>query len=155
MMTEINTKEGGQKDFSSLQTLKIIDSKILINYSPKLEMNYVGFTKQTCQSYQNWKSDSSNSIQSNKKLSRFAPYLEYSRLDCNIEWKSLNNTYLNRDLVVTTIENHLIIHLFNIIEILNKFKIFKYHQIGKFINNIDLRKLDFLSEEKVSERSAL
>ena len=34
-----------------------------------------------------------------------------------------------------------------------KFKIFKYHRIGKFSNNIDLRKLDFLSEEKISERS--
>ena len=53
----------------------------------------------------------------------------------NIDSKSLNNTF------------------FNIIEILNKFKIFKYHQIGKYSNNIDLRKLDFLTEEKISERS--
>ena len=30
---------------------------------------------------------------------------------------------------------------------------FKYHRIGKFINNIDLRKLDCLSEEKISEPS--
>ena len=30
-----------------------------------------------------------------------------------------------------------------------KFKIFKYHRIRKCINNIDLRKLDFLSEEKI------
>ena len=57
------------------------------------------------------------------------------------------------DLVVTLIENHRKIHLFKIIQILNKFKIFKYHQIGKISNNIDLRKLDFLSEEKISERS--
>ena len=35
--------------------------------------------------------------------------------------------YKGRDLVVTLIENHQIIHLFNIIEILNKFKIFKFH----------------------------
>ena len=43
-------------------------------------------------------------------------------------------------------------HLFNIIKILNKFKIFKYHQIGKFSNIIDLKKLDFLSKEKISEQ---
>ena len=55
--------------------------------------------------------------------------------------------------MVTSTQNHLIIHLFYIIEILNKFKIFKYHQIGKFSNNIDLRKLDFLSAEIISERS--
>ena len=47
------------------------------------------------------------------------------------------------------IGNHRKIHLFKIIEILNKFKIFKYHPIGKFNNIIDLRKLDFLSEEKL------
>ena len=46
-----------------------------------------------------------------------------------------------------SIGNHQKIHLFKIIEILNKFKIFKYHLIGKFSNIIDLRKLDFLSEE--------
>ena len=45
-------------------------------------------------------------------------------------------------------ENHQIIHLFKIIKILHKFKIFQYHRIGKFINIIDLRKLDFLSAEK-------
>ena len=45
--------------------------------------------------------------------------------------------------VVTSTQNHWIIHLFNIIEILNKFKIFQDHQIRKFSNNIDLRKLDF------------
>ena len=55
------------------------------------------------------------------------------------------------DLVVTSIENNWKIHLFKIIEILNKFKIFKYHWIGKFISNISLRRLDFLSEEKISE----
>ena len=47
------------------------------------------------------------------------------------------------------------IHLFKIIEIFNKFKIFKYHRIGKFSNIINLRKHDFLSEEKISERSCL
>ena len=49
--------------------------------------------------------------------------------------------------------NHWIIHLFNIIEILNKFKIFQYHQIRKFSNIIDLRKVDFLSAEKISDCS--
>ena len=39
-------------------------------------------------------------------------------------------------------------HLFNIIEILNKFKIFKYHRIRKFSNSIDLRKLDFKVKKK-------
>ena len=44
--------------------------------------------------------------------------------------------------------------LFKNIKIINKFKILKYHPIGKFSNIIDLRKLDFLrSEEKISERS--
>ena len=47
------------------------------------------------------------------------------------------------DLVVTSNENHRIIQLFNIIKILNKFKIFKYYLIRKFINNIDLKKIDF------------
>ena len=36
--------------------------------------------------------------------------------------------------VVTSTQNHPIIHLFNIIKILNKFKIFKYHRIRKFCN---------------------
>ena len=57
------------------------------------------------------------------------------------------------DLVVTLNENHQIIHLFKIIKILNKFKILKYHWIGKFSNIINLRKLDFLSKEKINERS--
>ena len=30
---------------------------------------------------------------------------------------------------------------------------FEDHRIGKFSNNINFRKLDFLSEEKISERS--
>ena len=45
----------------------------------------------------------------------------------NIEWKSLKNTYLT------------------IIKLL--FFQFEDHQIGKFGNNIDFRKLDFLSED--------
>ena len=49
------------------------------------------------------------------------------RLDSYIEWKSSNNTYLN------------------IIEIF--FFQLEDYQIGKFSNNIDLRKQDFLSEE--------
>ena len=44
------------------------------------------------------------------------------RLDCNIESKSPNNTF--------------VLHHWNI-----KLKIFKDHWIGKFINIIDLRKL--------------
>ena len=36
---------------------------------------------------------------------------------------------------------------------LNKYEIFKYHRIQKFSNNIDLRKVDFLSAEKISEGS--
>ena len=59
-----------------------------------------------------------------------------------------------RAFVVTLTQNHRIIHLFNIIEILNKFKIFQDHRIRKFSDNIDLRKLDFLSPEKISERSS-
>ena len=59
----------------------------------------------------------------------------------------------NRAFVVTSTQNHQIKHLLNIIKILNKFKIFKYHPIGKFSNHIDLRKLDFLSAEKISECS--
>ena len=54
--------------------------------------------------------------------------------------------------VVTSTQNHRIIHLFNIIKILNKFKIFQ-DRIRKFSNNIDLRKLDFLSPEKINEHS--
>ena len=51
---------------------------------------------------------------------------------------------LNRAFVVTSTQNHQIIHLFNIVKILNKYKIFQDHRIRKFSNNINLRKLDFL-----------
>ena len=51
----------------------------------------------------------------------------------------------------TSNRNHRTIHIFNIIEILNKYKIFEYHQFQNFSNIIDLRKLDFLSGEKISE----
>ena len=46
-----------------------------------------------------------------------------------------------------------ILLLFNIIEIFNKFQIIEYHQIQKCTSNADLRKQDFLSEEKISHRS--
>ena len=46
-----------------------------------------------------------------------------------------------------------IILLYNIIKLLNKFKIFEYNWIGKFSNKADLRKQDFLSEEKISDHS--
>ena len=58
-------------------------------------------------------------------------------LDSNIESKSSNNTYLN------------IIKLFFLIFFFQ----FEDHLIRKFSNDIDFRKLDFLSEEKISERS--
>ena len=51
-----------------------------------------------------------------------------------------------RAFVVTSDRNHRKIHLFNIIQILNKFKIFKHHGIGNFSNNIKLRKQNFLSQ---------
>ena len=60
----------------------------------------------------------------------------------------------DRAFVETSTQNHRTIHLFNIIKILNKFKIFKDHRIQKFSNNIDFRKIDFLSKEKISERSS-
>ena len=44
------------------------------------------------------------------------------------------NARKNGAFVATSNQNHRIIHLFNIIEILNKFKIFKYHRIRKFSN---------------------
>ena len=53
-----------------------------------------------------------------------------------------------RAFVVTSTQNYWIIYLFDIIEILNKFKIFQDHRMIKFSNNIDLRKVDFLSAEK-------
>ena len=40
--------------------------------------------------------------------------------------------------VVISTQNHRIINLFNIIKILNKYKIFQDHRIRKFSNNIDL-----------------
>ena len=67
-----------------------------------------------------------------------------------------NNTTragLKRGFVVTSTQNHRIKHLLNIIKILFSFKIFQDHRIKKFDNNIDLRKVDFLSPEKISERS--
>ena len=68
---------------------------------------------------------------------------------CCTHEKSLG---LEENIVVTSTQNHRIIHLFSIIKILNKFKIFQ-DRIRKFSNNIDLRKLDFLSQEKISECS--
>ena len=58
-----------------------------------------------------------------------------------------------RELVVTPTKEHRIILSFNIIEILNNFKIFEYQQNQKFTNNTDLRKQDFLREEKISQQS--
>ena len=58
-----------------------------------------------------------------------------------------------RELVVTPTKEHRIILSFNIIEILNNFKIFEYQQNQKFTNNTDLRKQDFLREEKISQHS--
>ena len=55
--------------------------------------------------------------------------------------------------MVTPTKKHWVILLFNIIEIFHKLKIFEYHWIQKFTNNADLKKQDFLSEEKVSDRS--
>ena len=65
----------------------------------------------------------------------------------------MNNTFLSRAFVVTSNQNHQKILLFHNIKILNKFKIFKHHRIGNFSSNIDLRKQDILSQEKISERS--
>ena len=53
-----------------------------------------------------------------------------------------------RAFVITSNQNHQRKHLFNNIEILNKFKIFKHHPIGNFSSSIDLRKQDFLSQGK-------
>ena len=44
-------------------------------------------------------------------------------------------------------------HLFNIIKILFKFKIFNNHRIGKFSNNFGLRKLDFLSADYIHQNA--
>ena len=45
--------------------------------------------------------------------------------------------------------------LFNIIKIFDKFQIHEYHRNRKFTSNTDLRKQDFLSEEKISDRCSL
>ena len=52
-------------------------------------------------------------------------------------WKTSDNGAL----VVTSNQNHQIIHLFTIIEILNK--IFEYHRIQKFSKNADLKNRTF------------
>ena len=57
------------------------------------------------------------------------------------------------DRVVTSNENNRIIHSFKIIKILNKFQIFNTHQTENLVISsashiINLRKLDFLREEK-------
>ena len=57
--------------------------------------------------------------------------------------------------IVTLNENHRIIHLFNVIEIFMKFKIFEYHQFQNFSNVIDLRKQVLLNAENISERNSL
>ena len=77
-------------------------------------------------------------------LSSFSLFYKLNRNISNISYWAF---------VVTSTQNHWIIHLFNIIEILNKYKIFQDHQIRKFSNNIDLRKLDFFIAEKISEHS--
>ena len=55
------------------------------------------------------------------------------RLDSNIEIESSNNTYLN---------------IINLLFLIFFFQ-FEDHRISKFSNNIDFKKLDFLSEEKI------
>ena len=50
-------------------------------------------------------------------------------------------------------KDHQILILFNIIKIFHKFKIFEYNKIQKFNNNADVRKQDFLMEEKISDCS--
>ena len=57
------------------------------------------------------------------------------------------------DQIVTSTENCQIILLFNIIVIFRKFKVFEYQGIQKFSKNADLRKQNFLSEEKISHCS--
>ena len=59
------------------------------------------------------------------------------------------------ELVVTSTQNHWIILLFNIVKIFNKFKKFENLKIWKFVNqkftnNLNLRKQEFLSVEKIS-----
>ena len=43
--------------------------------------------------------------------------------------------------------------MFNIIKIFKNFKIYDYHRIWNFTSNIDLRKQNFLSKEKISDHS--
>ena len=72
----------------------------------------------------------------------------------NFYWPSIQHPHpIHWAFVVTPTQNHQIKHLFNIIQILFVFKIFQDHRIKKFDNNIDLRKVDFLSPEKINERS--
>ena len=58
------------------------------------------------------------------------------RLDSNADSKSSNNTYLNRDQIVTLNEEGQKILLFNLIKIIKKFKIFEYlfHIVSKASN---------------------
>ena len=72
-----------------------------------------------------------------------------------LESKLLTDLFKVRDEIVTSNRNQWIIHIFNIIIILNTLKIFEDHGIRKFINIINFRKLDFLSAEKISEPSRL
>ena len=50
-----------------------------------------------------------------------------------------------KTVVVTSIENHQIIHLFNIVEIFHYIKKFEYNRIGNFSNNFLLKNLFFIS----------
>ena len=61
----------------------------------------------------------------------------------------------NGAFVVTSSQNQRIMHLCKIIKILNNFKIFKYHRIGKFSDIIDFRKLDFLSSSQFKMQNKL
>ena len=45
-------------------------------------------------------------IKKERKLKQTMKKLKGKRLDSNIESKSLNNTHLNRDLIVTSNQNH-------------------------------------------------
>ena len=77
----------------------------------------------------------------------------YKMAESEISMKVAKKRLSKRSFVVTLNQNHGILHLFNIIQILNKFKIFLNHQIKNFSNSIDLRKQDILSQEKISEHS--
>ena len=65
-------------------------------------------------------------------LTFLANFKHFLSLDSNIEWKTSKNTFIN------------IIEIFH-----NNNKIFERHRIWKFRNNANLRKQDFLSEEKI------